>query len=86
MGELDNDNSNYPEHTKKGEDLIPYFWCEDNGVEIKPQYHYKDGINEWKIKITIGSKVNTDPNIYEKKDIMNKIYEYCNYYYNNYKV
>ena len=86
MGELDNDNSNYPEHTRKGKDLLPYFWCEDNGVEISPQYHYKDGISEWKIKIIIGSKVNIDPNIYEKKDVMNKIYEYCDYYYNKYKV
>ena len=86
MGELDNDNSNYPEHTKKVTDLIPYFWCEDNGVEIKPQYHYKNGISEWRVQIKIGNKINVDPNVYDKKDIMDKIYEYCDYYYNKYKI
>tara|TARA_R110002020_G_scaffold468098_1_gene692128 strand:- start:521 stop:781 length:261 start_codon:yes stop_codon:yes gene_type:complete len=86
MGELDNNNSNYPEHTRKGKDLLPCFWCEDNGIEIGPQYHYKNGISEWKVQIKIGNKINVDPNIYDKKDIMDKIYEYCDYYYNKYKI
>ena len=62
------------------------FWCEDNDIEIGPQYHYKNGISEWRVQIKIGNKINVDPNIYDKKDIMDKIYEYCDYYYNKYKI
>ena len=36
MGELDNNNTNYPEHTRRGGNLVPYFWCEDNGIDIRP--------------------------------------------------
>ena len=84
MGNLDNNNGTYPEHTRKGNDLISYFWCEENGIMIGPQYHWKNGTSEWKIQIIIGDKINIDPNIYKKKDIMDKIYEYSDYYYNKY--
>ena len=95
MGELDNihinnhwhnNNTHYPEHTKRGDKLLPYFWCEDNGIIIGPQYHFKDGESKWKIQIKIGDKIHLDPNTYQKKDIMDKIYEYADYYYNKYKV
>ena len=95
MGELDtshinnhwhNNNTNYPQHTKKGDKLLPYFWCEDNGIIIGPRYYWKNGTSEWRIQIKIGDKTNLDPNIYDKKDIMDKIYEYADYYYNKYKV
>ena len=84
MGELDNSNKNYPHHTRQGGDLVKCFWCEENGINIKPEYHFKDGIHEWRIGITINNKTNLDPKIYEKKDIMDKIYEYSNYYYKKY--
>ena len=84
MGELDNNNSNYPEHTRQGGELVPYFWCEDNGINIKPEYHFKNDINEWRINITINDKCNKDPKVYNKKDIMEQIYKYSEYYFNKY--
>ena len=85
MGSLDNNNCEFPMHTKHEEDyLIPYYWCDKNDIKIRPQYHYKDRTSQWKITITINNKTNIDPKIYEKKDIMDKIYEYSNYYYKKY--
>ena len=84
MGELDNDNTNYPEHTRRGGNIVPYFWCEDNGIDIRPTYHYKNGTHEWGITITIKGKSNTDPKVYEKKDVMEQIYKYSEYYFNKY--
>ena len=44
MGSLDNNNCEFPMHTKHEEDyLIPYYWCDKNDIKIRPQYHYKDG-------------------------------------------
>ena len=67
MGELDNNNTNYPHHTRQGGDLVKCFWCEDNGIDILPEYHYNNGKHEWRIGITINNKYNRDPKVYEKK-------------------
>ena len=84
MGELDNNNTTFPEHNKQGGDLLPYFWCEENGIDIRPKYHYKNSIHEWRITITIGNKCNLDPKVYDKKDIMEQMYKYSEYYFNKY--
>ena len=84
MGELDNNNGNFPEHTKQGGELMPYFWCEQNGVDIRPEYHCKDDTHEWGITITINGKRNKDPKVYDKKDIMEQIYKYSEYYFDKY--
>ena len=84
MGELDNNNTDYPNHTKQGGDLVPYFWCEENGIDIRPMYHYKNGTHEWRITITIGNKRNVDPKVYDKKDIMEQMYKYSDYYLDKY--
>jgi hypothetical protein len=84
MGELDNNNSNYPEHTRQGGDLVKCFWCEENGIDIRPEYHYKDGTHKWRISITINNKYNKDPKVYDKKDIMEQIYKYSEYYFDKY--
>ena len=84
MGELDNNNTDYPNHTRQGGNLVPLFWCEENGIDIRPRYHYKDGIHEWKITITIKGKCSVDPKVYDKKDIMEQIYKYSEYYFNKY--
>jgi len=84
MGSLDNNNCEFPTHTKNGDYLIPYYWCDKNSIEIRPQYSYKDGLSQWQIAITINNKTSIDPKIYEKKDIMDKIYEYSEYYYKKY--
>ena len=84
MGELDNNNTNYPEHTRRGGNLVPYFWCEDNGIDIRPTCHYKNGIYKWGITITVKGKCSTDPNVYEKKDVMEQVYQYSKYYFNKY--
>ena len=84
MGELDNNNGSFPEHTKQGGELMPYFWCEQNGIDIRPEYHCKDDIHKWGITITINGKRNKDPKVYNKKDIMEQIYKYSEYYFNKY--
>ena len=84
MGSLDNNNCEFPRHTKDGNDLIPYYWCDENNIEIRPRYSYKNGLSQWQITITIKDKINIDPKIYDKKDIMDKIYEYSEYYYKKY--
>ena len=84
MGKLDNDNIEFPDHTREYEGLIPYFWCEENDIVVNPEYHYVNGDSQWRIGITIKGKRNLDPKIYDKKDIMEKVYKYCEYYYNKY--
>ena len=84
MGELDNNNTSFPEHTREGGNLVPFFWCEENGIDIGPRYHYKDGIHEWRVTITIKGNCNVDPKVYDKKDIMEQIYKYSEYYFNKY--
>ena len=60
MGKLDNDNSEFPDHTREYEGLIPYFWCEENDIIINPEYHYVNGDSQWRIGITIkGKKIST---------------------------
>ena len=85
MGKLDNDNSEFPDHTREYEGLIPYFWCEENDIVVNPEYHYVNGDSQWRIGITIKGKRNLDPKIYDKKDIMEKVYKYCEYYYKVFK-
>ena len=42
MGKLDNDNSEFPDHTREYEGLIPYFWCEENDiVRLEDDYNRK---------------------------------------------
>ena len=84
MGELDNNNWNFPDHTREHEGLISYFWCEENGIVVNPQYHCINGESKWKVGVTIKDKLNLDPKDYDKKDVMEKVYEYCDYYYNKY--
>ena len=84
MGKLNNDNIEFPDHTREHEGLIPYFWCEENDIVINPEYHYINSNSQWRIGITIKGKRNLDPKVYNKKDIMEKVYKYCEYYYNKY--
>ena len=84
MGSLDNNNWEFPEHTKEGNDLISYFWCDENDIVINPEYHCVNSDSQWRVGITIKGKRSLDPNVYDKKDVMEKVYEYCNYYYNKY--
>ena len=84
MGKLDNDNSEFPDHTREYEGLIPYFWCEENDIVVNPEYHYVNGDSQWRIGITINNKYSKDPKVYEKKDVMEQVYQYSKYYFNKY--
>ena len=84
MGKLDNNNSEFPDHTREYEELIPYFWCEENDIVVNPEYHYVNGDSQWRVGIIIKGKRNLDPKTYDKKNVMEKVYEYCEYYYNKY--
>ena len=64
--------------------MVKCFWCEDNGIDILPEYHYNNGKHEWRIGITINNKYNRDPKVYEKKNVMEQVYQYSKYYFNKY--
>ena len=84
MGKLDNNNAEFPDHTRENNGLIPYFWCDENDIIINPEYHCINGDSQWRIGITIKGKRNVDPDVYDKKDVMEKVYKYCEYYYDKY--
>ena len=65
MGELDNDNTNYPHHTRQGGDMVKCFWCEDNGIDITSDKLALQRLKEAaeKAKIELSSAEQTDINL-----------------------
>ena len=43
-----------------------------------------DNYGKWTVEITMNGKTSTDPKLYLKENIMHKVYEYCDYYYDKY--
>ena len=82
MGVLKEEHGKYPQHTR--DDLTSYSWCLSNGIKIGPIPLWKDDYGNWTVEITMNGKTNTDPNKYKKESVMDKVYEYCDYYYNKY--
>ena len=56
----------------------------DNGIKIGPTPLWNDDYGKWTVEITMNGKTFTDPKKYIKDIIMQKVYEYCDYYYNKY--
>ena len=59
------------------DDWRAYRWCVRNNIAISAKA--KSG-TEWYIDIESNGRTNTSPEFYGKKDIWNKIFEYCKYY------
>lgn len=57
-------------------------WCIRNNIFISPEAVDK---TRWTIVIEQDGKEFKDPNVYTKKDIWNKLFEYCYYYYEKYR-
>ena len=76
MGSLDNNNWDFPDHTRENNDLIPYFWCDENDIIINPEYHCVNGDYQWRIGITLRGKKKIDPTTYDKKEVLEKVYKY----------
>ena len=85
MGKLNEEHGRYPSHYKYDDELKSYNWCISNGIIIAPTPLWGDDYGNWTVEITMNGKRNTDPNKYIQDIIMQKVYEYCDYYYNKYK-
>ena len=81
---LGEEHGKYPSHQRDGLGLKSYRWCFSNGIKIGPIPMWNEDYGNWTVEITINGKRNVDPNKYAKESIMNKVYEYCDYYYNKY--
>jgi hypothetical protein len=84
MGKLKEEHGKYPCHTRDDEKLETYKWCFNNGIKIGPIPLWNDNYGKWTVEITMNGKTSTDPRLYLKENIMHKVYEYCDYYYDKY--
>ena len=84
MGKLKEEHGKYPRHTKHDEQLETYKWCFNNGIKIGPIPLWGENYGKWTVEITMNGKTSTDPRLYLKENIMHKVYEYCDYYYDKY--
>ena len=84
MGKLKEEHGKYPCHTRDDEHLKTYKWCFNNGIKIGPIPLWDKDYGNWTVEITMNGKKSTDPKLYLKENIMHKVYEYCDYYYNKY--
>ena len=84
MGKLKAAHGTFPKHTRLDDELKSYNWCFSNKILIGPVPLWGDDYGKWTVEIRMNGKTSTDPNKYIKDIIMQKVYEYCDYYYNKY--
>jgi hypothetical protein len=85
MGVRNVAHGTYPKHTRYDKDLKSYYWCFSNGIQVGPVAGWQDDWGKWLIEIRINKDKNMDPARYTYDNVMDKVYEYCDYYYNKYK-
>jgi hypothetical protein len=85
MGVTNVTHGTFPRHTKYDKDLESYYWCFRNGIQVGPFPGWKEEYGEWFIEIRMNGKKSVDPTKYNYDNVMIKVYEYCDYYYNKYK-
>ena len=85
MGAIKEEHGKYPKHTRSGEKLDSYIWCFANRITIGPTPLWGNDYGKWTVNIRLRDNEHQDPNRYDKEDVMEKVYEYCDYYYNKYK-
>lgn len=61
-----------------------WMWCVKNKicVCVIPDW---SNVGMWKLEITMNNKIVVDPKTYKGVEAMNKMYEYCKYYYDKNK-
>ena len=75
----------FPTHHRHDDELKSWNWCLGNSILIGPFPGWKDDWGKWFIEIKINGKRSVDPAEYTYENVMHKVYEYCDYYYNKYK-
>tara|TARA_R100000908_G_C3621065_1_gene66511 strand:+ start:106 stop:375 length:270 start_codon:yes stop_codon:yes gene_type:complete len=85
MGKLKVAHGVYPAHTRVDDELKSYGWCLSNGIKIGPIPLWDKDYGKWTVEITMSGKRHVDPHRYLRETVMQKVYEYCDYYYNKYK-
>ena len=79
------EHGKYPPLSRSGDELETYIWCFANRITIGPKPLWKDEYGKWTVEIRLRDEVHEDPGRYTKWEAMEKVYEYCDYYYNKYK-
>ena len=74
----------YPDHHRYNGDLKSWKWCLGNGIMIGPFPGWGEDYKVWFIEIKINGNRSVDPARYTYENVMYKVYEYCDYYYNKY--
>ena len=59
-------------------------WCLNKNIGISIMPDWKNDLNNWQIEITINKNTHIDPKRYDD-NVLDKVMEYYNYYYNKYK-
>ena len=85
MGVSNVAHGTFPKHTRYDKDLKSYYWCFSNGIQVGVFPGWGDDFKVWFIEIRMNGNKNVDPARYNYDNVMSKVYEYCDYYYNKYK-
>ena len=75
----------FPMHSRYDEELNSYKWCFRNNIQVGIFPGWSTDFGVWFIEIRINGNKSIDPARYNYDNVMNKVYEYCDYYYNKYK-
>ena len=60
-------------------------WCIKNNIAISCMPDWKNDQDKWIIDIRINKNTHKDPNTYTSDAVLNKIYEYYEYYYDKHR-
>ena len=71
-------------YTYSDDDMKRVGWCLNNGISISVLPNWRGKISTWVIEIKIKDNAHVDPTNYEKKEVLQKMYEYYKYYYDKY--
>jgi hypothetical protein len=82
-------NYRMPSYLATPEENAAYKYCVKNNIRISPKGIQNDP-DHWYIDIRMGpykrgEQSNVSPEAYDRKEIWNKYYEYCKYYYDKRK-
>jgi hypothetical protein len=72
----------YTNTEKQGE---AWRWCVKNNIKIVPKPKQQGNPDEWNVLIDINNKQHLSPEAYKAGEIWQKLYEYCEYYYDKYR-
>ena len=77
-------HGSFPRHSRQEKELVSYQWCFKNNIQVGVFPGWGDDFGVWFIEIRINGNKSVDPARYNYDNVMFKVYEYCDYYYNKY--